>query len=369
MDNVQDITLKMEKDFLQGKQGPQGEPNTLTIGIVEKGEKAGASIEGEAPNQVLNLILPKGDKGDAGPQGEPGNIDNISQVFTGTSITAPTIDGYGKINKLHGTEAGVSGDIEIVSVNSDATERETKVISISTTLYTGDYIDFRKKKLIKDGIEEDISLSDLIRQFPVSTAYSNNFNAEMEIEVTENTKMSNINKDLDFIQGRTIAVSPTEPTTNEKVWFQTSTKKISVRNDDGEFAEYINAEIANNLQNYSTEEQRIGTYINGKPLYRKFVTFQNGVTTENGTYPAAPNMVQIGTNIDFCILEKGWFFLTLSQKRQFLDLPYTNSAGYLVKAIIDVSNNGEASIGATSNGTSFNSVICYGFVLYTKTTD
>ena len=41
-----------------------GDANCLQIGIVDKGEEASATIEGDSPNQVLNLVLPKGDKGD-----------------------------------------------------------------------------------------------------------------------------------------------------------------------------------------------------------------------------------------------------------------------------------------------------------------
>lgn len=41
-----------------------GDANCLQIGTVNKGEEASATIEGEAPNQILNLVLPKGDKGD-----------------------------------------------------------------------------------------------------------------------------------------------------------------------------------------------------------------------------------------------------------------------------------------------------------------
>lgn len=55
---------------LQGEKGEKGEPNTLVIGTVEKGEEAVATIEGEAPNQILNLVLPKGDTGDQGADGE-----------------------------------------------------------------------------------------------------------------------------------------------------------------------------------------------------------------------------------------------------------------------------------------------------------
>ena len=59
----------------QGIQGIQGEPgpsNSLSIGNVTKGEVPSASITGESPNQVLNLTLPKGDKGDMGPRGYQG---------------------------------------------------------------------------------------------------------------------------------------------------------------------------------------------------------------------------------------------------------------------------------------------------------
>ena len=54
----------------QGPQGPQGQTgpqgatgpaNVLTIGSVTSGKVAGATITGEAPNQVLNLVLEKGD--------------------------------------------------------------------------------------------------------------------------------------------------------------------------------------------------------------------------------------------------------------------------------------------------------------------
>ena len=51
---------------IQGPQGDTGPANTLSIGSVTKGDEAGASISGDAPNQTLNLILPKGDKGDSG---------------------------------------------------------------------------------------------------------------------------------------------------------------------------------------------------------------------------------------------------------------------------------------------------------------
>ena len=50
----------------QGEQGNIGPANTLTIGAVTSGAEASATITGEAPNQVLNLVLKQGDKGNPG---------------------------------------------------------------------------------------------------------------------------------------------------------------------------------------------------------------------------------------------------------------------------------------------------------------
>lgn len=57
---------------IKGEKGENGPSNVLTIGSVTSGATASATITGESPNQVLNLVLPKGDKGDTGAQGEDG---------------------------------------------------------------------------------------------------------------------------------------------------------------------------------------------------------------------------------------------------------------------------------------------------------
>lgn len=81
-----------------GPQGPAGPANVLTIGSVTSGKVASATITGEAPNQVLNLALEKGDKGetgekgatgDTGPQGEQG----IQGPQGSPGTDAPTITG------------------------------------------------------------------------------------------------------------------------------------------------------------------------------------------------------------------------------------------------------------------------------------
>lgn len=60
---------------VQGEQGPKGDVGpsiNLSIGTVQKGDNANASISGTSPNYSLNLTLPKGDKGDTGEQGPQG---------------------------------------------------------------------------------------------------------------------------------------------------------------------------------------------------------------------------------------------------------------------------------------------------------
>ena len=56
----------------KGDKGESGPSNTLSIGTVSSGDAASATITGDAPNQTLNLVLPKGDKGDTGETGAQG---------------------------------------------------------------------------------------------------------------------------------------------------------------------------------------------------------------------------------------------------------------------------------------------------------
>lgn len=109
---------------VQGVQGPQGltgPANNITIGTVTKGDEAQASITGQAPNQILNLTLPKGDKGNDGAQGEkgetgatgPANILSIGTVNSG-EIASATITGNAPNQTLNLTlprgEKGDKGD-------------------------------------------------------------------------------------------------------------------------------------------------------------------------------------------------------------------------------------------------------------------
>jgi hypothetical protein len=84
----------------QGDVGNAGPANSLAIGTVSTGaagSNASATITGAAPNQTLDLSIPRGDKGDTGDTGAtgPANSLAIGTVSTGAagSNAAATITG------------------------------------------------------------------------------------------------------------------------------------------------------------------------------------------------------------------------------------------------------------------------------------
>lgn len=76
-----------------GETGATGPANVLTIGSVTSGKVASATITGESPNQVLNLVLEKGDKGEPGEKGATGGIgpQGIQGLQGRPGTDAPTI--------------------------------------------------------------------------------------------------------------------------------------------------------------------------------------------------------------------------------------------------------------------------------------
>ena len=125
-----------------GATGPAGPANTLSIGTVTQGTEAEATITGAAPNQTLNLVLPKGDAGNGiasialkSGTHAPGTTDTYEITFTdGTTFDllvyngangsgsgdmhASTYDPQGKAQDIF---AYVDNAISGVTVTTDAT--------------------------------------------------------------------------------------------------------------------------------------------------------------------------------------------------------------------------------------------------------
>ena len=83
------MVSKENKDFREknGDKGDVGPANVLTIGTVEAGEEASANITGNSPNQVLNLILPRGEKGNTGEKGDTGDVGPSNTLSIGTVVS------------------------------------------------------------------------------------------------------------------------------------------------------------------------------------------------------------------------------------------------------------------------------------------
>lgn len=94
--NVTTISITDEQgtttaQVTDGTDGANGQNNTLTIGTVSSGVTPSATITGESPEQVLNLVLPKGDQGESGTDGTSptitiGNVNTVSPS-TPASVT------------------------------------------------------------------------------------------------------------------------------------------------------------------------------------------------------------------------------------------------------------------------------------------
>lgn len=97
----------------QGETGPAGPANVLTIGTVSQGAAA-ATITGTAPNQILNLVVPRGEQGEQGIQGNAGpantlSIGTVTTLAAGSSATA-TITGTAPNQTLNlGIPEGAAG--------------------------------------------------------------------------------------------------------------------------------------------------------------------------------------------------------------------------------------------------------------------
>lgn len=109
---------------------------------------------------------------------------------------------------------------------------------------------------------------------------------------------------------------------------------------------------------YSTTEQRIGTWTNGKPLYR-IVLFFNNITGTGGVFSIA----QYNLNID----EIGWMTSQIVQlNNEQYEAPYYVSNDDRLRVLIQAPNN-DVIISKGSSMSNNNKVTL--IIHYTKTTD
>ena len=113
--------------------------------------------------------------------------------------------------------------------------------------------------------------------------------------------------------------------------------------------------VANN--NYSIDEQVVGTWIDGKPIYRKVIYF--GSLPNKATKSVAHNITNLDVIVDF-------YGLTCDSTNVYIPLPATNniSNAYTTYILIDATNI------SIRNGADMSDYVrTYITLEYTKTTD
>lgn len=112
--SVSGSTLNINLQNIKGKPGEAGPANTLTIGTVtpsDSPDEAGAVIRGEAPNQVIDLTLPRGRQGNSGITGKPEEMVVVNNLDGGESEV-------GSI-KVLSAEQGKVLNQKIISINDN----------------------------------------------------------------------------------------------------------------------------------------------------------------------------------------------------------------------------------------------------------
>lgn len=189
-----------------------------------------------------------------------------------------------------------------------------------------------------------------------------NVNPEIAaINKVQDTDMNEIKQVVNDNYNNTIQITDTEPTDSDnKIWIDTGeiaqahteiTNEYSTSTGLGYSANYVN-----NLHTYSTTEQRIGTWIDGKPLYKRTFDISN-ITSSN------TNLVNLYSyNIDNIIKISGF---VKASDGYILPMSLTDSSSnYAVILYNGTYLRGRCTFGSGGTVTS-----AYVTIEYTKTTD
>lgn len=140
--SVSGSTLSISLKNIKGEPGETGPANTITIGTVtpsDSTDEASAVMRGEAPNQVLDLVLPRGRQGNSGVTGDTSDIVVVNDLNGGESVE-------GAIKVLAAEQGKVLkktiDDVELSSsINSEILDIVKTAESLKQSEYVNGYID------------------------------------------------------------------------------------------------------------------------------------------------------------------------------------------------------------------------------------
>lgn len=295
IDGITNIPLIKGEQGEKGDKGDKGETNNIKIGTVETGEKASATLEGESPNQILNLVLPKGDKGE---QGEPG-IKPVKGIdyFTEEEIQEIKSNILDQVNQF--------SVLVVEELPNDNIDEHTIYFVPKTKTEQNDVYD--EFIYINNGWEHigttEVDLSSYYKKDEIDTKLEavegNEVFVGNEEEAPETAKIIIEDEDFEESAGLSKAevyVGAEEPTTGEKVWLRKGKNVFNFYNIQ---TKYPNAKL-NTKSNNSFSITNIGNWayallnLNLKP--NTIYTLSADVTNSNGAYCG----FYIDNNIDGC---------------------------------------------------------------------
>ena len=213
-----------------------------------------------------------------------------------------------------------------------------------------------------------------INELNSTKATSNDVGNIANLTTTDKTSVVNAVNELNSNKAskNEVIISNTQPSASDnKIWIDTGeigsavseiTNEYSTSTGLGYSANYIN-----NLNTYSTTEHRVGTWIDGKPLYSKYVKIPNP-SEISGSGTVAQNFPHGISNLKRCVDVINPIFTgnTSSYIGRYFNLPLlAGSSGYLMLYEVDATN-----IVLRSRNESWSTSWDLECVLvYTKTTD
>lgn len=118
--------------------------------------------------------------------------------------------------------------------------------------------------------------------------------------------------------------------------------------------------------NYSTTEQVVGTWIDGKPLYEK--TYYETAPTTSGSSFVGKNIDVSALNIDKGFIHNAVSYTPVTGGTNMENLPLIETGGKLMKCYLDITTEHNI-IAITSNTSIRSGCDIYITIRYTKTTD
>ena len=282
IEGITNIPLIKGEQGEKGDKGDKGETNNIKIGTVDTGEKASATLEGESPNQILNLVLPKGDKGE---QGEPG-IKPVKGIdyFTEEEIQEIKSNILDQVNQF--------SVLVVEELPTDNIDEHTIYFVPKTKTEQNDVYD--EFIYINNGWEHigttEVDLSSYYKKDEIDTKLEavegNEVYIGNEEEAPSSAKI--IVEDEDFEESAGLSksevyVGAEEPTTGEKVWLRKGKNLFDYKND-----RYLNAYLNTDTKCISQSDNHIMSYIKCNPNTTYTISKKAGQTFRIATFSQKP---------------------------------------------------------------------------------